>query len=243
MIGGINKSIDRAAIEPASLKPVRQDATLLGLSLERVGDLDLAVLPRGGVSQHVENIRRQDIAADDAQVRRSFLFRRLLDHVGDADHAILQRLARDHPVLVYRASRDLLDRHDRTAELLEQLHHLGQDTVPVGDTQVVGQHHRERLVTNQGLAGQDRVPEAPHLFLTGVGELAGLDQVPGGPDQVLLAGPTDLILQLVVGVEVVLDRPLAAAGHEPHPGQPRVDGLTDRVLDQWLVDDREHFLG
>ena len=41
---------------------------------------------------------------------------------------------------------------------------------------------------------------------------------------------------------MVLDRALVAAGDEDHLGDAGGGGLLDRVLDQRLVDDRQHLL-
>ena len=49
--------------------------------------------------------------------------------------------------------------------------------------------------------------------------------------------------EFVGGVEVVLDRPLVAAGDEDHVADAGLVGLLDRVLDQGLVHDRQHLLG
>ena len=43
--------------------------------------------------------------------------------------------------------------------------------------------------------------------------------------------------------KVVLDRVLALAGHDDDRGQARGDGLLDHVLDDRLVDERQHLLG
>ena len=50
------------------------------------------------------------------------------------------------------------------------------------------------------------------------------------------------VLELEDGVEVVLDRALAAAGDEDRVGDARQVRLLDHVLDQRLVDEREHLL-
>ena len=51
------------------------------------------------------------------------------------------------------------------------------------------------------------------------------------------------LLQLVVAVEVVLQRALVAAGDHEDVGEPGGDGFLDHILDRRLVDDREHLLG
>jgi hypothetical protein len=53
----------------------------------------------------------------------------------------------------------------------------------------------------------------------------------------------ELGFELVGLVEVVLDRTLVAAGDEHHVGDACGGRLLHRVLDQRLVDDRQHLLG
>src|SRR5262249_6863926 len=58
-----------------------------------------------------------------------------------------------------------------------------------------------------------------------------------------LAPVVQVVLELEVRVEMILDRALAAAGHDDDLGEPRGDRLLDDVLDHRLVDEREHLLG
>jgi hypothetical protein len=51
------------------------------------------------------------------------------------------------------------------------------------------------------------------------------------------------LLELDGPVEVVLDRPLAAVGHEDQLADPRGQCFVDGVLDQGPVHDRQHFPG
>ena len=51
------------------------------------------------------------------------------------------------------------------------------------------------------------------------------------------------VLELVRQVEVVLDRPLLAGGDDDDLLDPGRDGLLDRVLDDRLVDQRQHLFG
>ena len=52
-----------------------------------------------------------------------------------------------------------------------------------------------------------------------------------------------MALEVVRDVEVVLDRVLALAGHDDDRGEARRHGLLDHVLDDRLVDERQHLLG
>ena len=62
-----------AAVEPLALELIGQHATGLRLLHQRIGDLDLAALARLGFGDQVENVRRQDVAPNDRQVRRCVL--------------------------------------------------------------------------------------------------------------------------------------------------------------------------
>ncbi len=51
------------------------------------------------------------------------------------------------------------------------------------------------------------------------------------------------MLELVAGVEVILDGALTTTGHEPDIGQPRFQRFLHRVLHQRLVQDGKNLLG
>jgi hypothetical protein len=61
--------------------------------------------------------------------------------------------------------------------------------------------------------------------------------------QFLFARRFQFALQLVGGVEMVLNGALAAAGDEDHVADAGGVGLFHGVLDQWLVHHRQHLLG
>src|SRR5438128_2193887 len=61
-----------------------------------------------------------------------------------------------------------------------------------------------------------------------------------GAKLVRLATVVQVVLELEGRVEVILDRALAAAGHDDDLRQTRGDRLLDNVPDHRLVDEREH---
>ena len=69
------------------------------------------------------------------------------------------------------------------------------------------------------------------------------DDITNGGEQFVLAGLRERALELGIGIEVIFDRSLGCPGYEDQLGRTCGDGLLDRVLDQRLVDDGEHFLG
>ena len=132
----------------------------------------------------------------------------------------------------------IVDTFSRARDVDHLLHHrhLGVD-------EVVGEDHRERLVADDRRRAQHRVAEAQRLGLPDVDAVdarrrRGLHRL----EQRRLVAQRELGLELVGLVEVVLDRALVAAGDEDHVGDAGGRGLLDRVLDERLVDDRQHFL-
>ena len=67
--------------------------------------------------------------------------------------------------------------------------------------------------------------------------LARVEDLQPGPGIDQRAG-----VELGIGVEVVLDRALAPAGDEQHARDAGPHQLLDHVLDDRLVDDRQHLL-
>ena len=63
-----------------------------------------------------------------------------------------------------------------------------------------------------------------------------------GAKLVRLATVVQVVLELEGRVEVILDRALAAAGHDDDLRQTRGDRFFHDVLDHRLVDEGEHFL-
>ena len=62
-------------------------------------------------------------------------------------------------------------------------------------------------------------------------------------EHLVLAARAELGLDFERHVEVILDRAFAAARDEHQLGNAGGDRLFNRILDQRLVDDRQHFLG
>src|SRR5690606_3103182 len=88
-----------AAIEAQALELVPENGFLGQQPGDRVGQLDLAARAGPGFFQQVEYPRRQDIAADDRQVRRRVSRLRLLDDAAQAVQAGPEWLRVDDAVL------------------------------------------------------------------------------------------------------------------------------------------------
>ena len=154
---------------------------------------------------------------------------------------ILGRLRGDDPVAAGRLRRDLHDGDDRRVRLLVGVDQLA-DARPVGDDDVVRQDDREGLVADQVLGHQDRVSEAELLLLADVRHLGQVADRPDLAEHLDVALLLEQVLELVRQVEVVLDRPFLAGGDDDDLLDPGRHGLFHRVLDDRLVDQRQHLL-
>ena len=157
--------------------------------------------------------------------------------------AELVRLHLDDAVLLGVLARHDLDPEHARALGVVDLRHLRKARDLALD-QVIREVHEEGLGTDRRLRAQHRVPEAERRRLTdvdarGVGRQDAAQLV----QQVALALPLEHVLELLVGVEVILDGALGGAGDEHQPARAGGERLLDRVLDQRLVDHRQHFLG
>ena len=138
-----------------------------------------------------------------------------------------------------------LNGHYGAAELLVQLGHLGQYAVFAfrNDTEIIGQHHRKRVVSHQVAASENGVAQAFHFVLAGKGKGVVVDQVPDGGEQVFLAGAGNLVLQLVTDIEVILDGPFTPTGHKPEFVHASLGRFLNPVLHQGFVNNGKDFLG
>ncbi|MNE61699.1 hypothetical protein D3C80_1569310 [compost metagenome] len=85
--------------------------------------------------------------------------------------------------------------------------------------------------------------QAFHFGLAGVGERALVEQATDTNQVFFLVGALDLVFQLVADVEVVFQGALAATGDDGDFAQTSIQCFFNAILDQWLVDHRQHFLG
>ena len=94
-----------------------------------------------------------------------------------------------------------------------------------------------------GREHKHRVPEPEGRGLADVDAArVGRHDASHGLEQLLLALRLEFLLEFVVGVEVVLDRALCVARDEHQLVGTGRKGFFGRVLDQRLVDDRQHLL-
>src|SRR5690606_31375473 len=148
ILDGCAQIADLAAAVVAS-PAERPDIDRLVLEQRRdtVGQLDLAAGAAAGALELVEDRRRQDIAADDGEIRRRFLRARLLDDLLDTLAAgCIGRDAYD-TVIARLVTWNGLHAEHRAAVALELVVHLLQARHIAVD-QVVGEMHEERLVAD-----------------------------------------------------------------------------------------------
>src|SRR2546428_442575 len=105
---------------------------------------------------------------------------------------------------------------------------------------VVAQEHGERLVAHERARTEDGVAQPERLLLAHVGHRGQLGDRLDLRELLHLAAVVQVVLQLEGGVEVVLDRTLAATGHDDDLREARRHRLLDDVLDHRLVDQRKH---
>ena len=232
-------------IEAGALELVGEDRLLGHERLDGVRQLDLATGPTLRLLELVEDLWRQHVAADDREVRGRGPEFRLLDESGDLTEALIVLVravgGADDAVARRVLGRDLADREHGAVGLLVGVDQLA-DGGPVADHDVVGQEHGEGLVADEVLGHEHRVTEAELFLLADVGDLGEVADVPDLAELLDLPLFLEEMLELVRQVEVVLDRPLLARGDDDDLLDAGRHGLFDRVLDDRLVDERQHFL-
>ncbi len=86
--------------------------------------------------------------------------------------------------------------------------------------------------------------EAERFLLAGEAGLTGLGQIAAELlERSGFAARLERCLELELAVEMVLDDALVAAGNENEVLDTRFAGFVDGILDDRLVDDRQHLLG
>ena len=141
--------------------------------------------------------------------------------------------------------RIVLHRQQRAAQPLEGTHHLREHALAPrrADHEVVGQQHGKGRVAHEFFGAQHRMAQAQRARLAHVAadHVVRLHRAHEG-EQLALARGFEFALQLVSGVEMVLDGALAAPGDEHHVANAGGVGLLDGVLDQGFVHHRQHLL-
>src|SRR4051812_48927725 len=147
-IGGQEAKL-RAAIIGAAIELVTVERCCFGLRDHRVGKLDLATRAALLIFQNAEDLRLQDVASGDDQVRWRGSARRLLHHLGDFERLALLFADPDDAVHVRLVVRYLLDGKKVCvrAKVAGGIDHLGKAAFLALD-QHVRQQYGEWLVAD-----------------------------------------------------------------------------------------------
>jgi hypothetical protein len=212
-------------------------------SFDGVGELELASLAGGEVLEHVEDARREDVAADDGVVGRGVFEAGLFDHVGDVEEARVVGVggAVEDAVGGDGGAFDDFGAEDAALGFVEGFDHL-LHARDFGVDDVVGEEDGEGLVADELFGHEDGVAEAEGFGLAGVGDAGevvdGVDDVEEG--FFILGG--EVGFELGAGVEVVFHGGFAASGDDDDLGAAGGYSLFDSILDEGLVDEAEHLL-
>src|SRR3954464_1666328 len=243
-----------AAIMALALELDAVEALRSGEADHGIGELDLSAGAALLGLQDLEDLRLQDVAAGDREVGGRGALGRLLDHAVDLEHLAGAFADAADAVLMGQMVRHRLDRDDVGffAELAGGVDHLLQAAGRI-EHEFVGQHDRERFVADDVARAPDRVTEAERRLLAGEGDGAGLPLGlrPKVPPRLvlrqnvllgLLAARGQRRIELEHPVEMIFDDTFVAAGDKDEVLDAGFPGLVIDVLDQRLVDDRQHFL-
>src|SRR5882724_2008666 len=235
-----------AAIVPLALEFDAIEALGFLKPAHRIGKLDLAAGAVFQRFQDLEDLRLQNVAPGDRQIRWRGALGRLLHHAVDLEHvAVRVALADAADAILVREMRRHFFHRDQIgfiAELARSLDHLLEAARRI-QHQLVRQYHREWLVADDVAGAPYRMAEAERRLLPREAHRTRLRLVARQDLHFgLLAARAKRGVELVHPVEMVLDHALVAAGDEDEMFDAGLFGLVDHVLDQWLVDDGQHFL-
>jgi hypothetical protein len=231
-----------AAVVAAALEGVGEHGLVNEQTRDRIGKLDFAAGSGRHRPQVMKDARREHIATHNRQCRSRRPGLGLLDGGRNRRHATSRGTCLDDAPAADVLGRYRHDADHRAALLLRNLGHLLHHGF-FGVDKVVGEEDGERLIANDRRRAQHGVAESQRLRLANEnavdpGRRRALDLL----QQIGLVAKRELVLELVGLVEMILDRALVASRDEDHVGDAGSRRFFDRVLDQRLVDDRQHLL-
>ena len=210
---------------------------------DAVRQLDLAAGAALRSLELAEDGRRQDVTPDDGQVRRRVLRARLLDDPRDALRAVRLGLHGHDAVAAGLVARHGLDAEDARPMLLEVPAHL-LEAADLAVDEIVGQVHEERLVADGAFRAQHGVAEAERDALAARrcrSPRAGRCRERAPSSSVLPASISCRSSSASVSKWSSIarfDEPVT----NTRRSAPAAERLFHRVLNQRLVDDRQHLL-
>ena len=106
---------------------------------------------------------------------------------------------------------------------------------------VIGQQHREWLLPHEFARHQHSMAQSHCLFLTDVGDMNHVADLPDHAKQVGFLSLLEHFFQLVADIEVIFDRSLAAARDDDDLVATGSQRLFYAILNDWFINDRQHF--
>jgi len=109
--------------------------------------------------------------------------------------------------------------------------------------EIVGQNDRKGLITNDRLRTEHCVAETQWFRLANINAVNAIGcNTLHHPQELVLVLCRQLGFQFNRLVKVILNGALGSPGDKNHLGDSRCSSLLHRILNQWLVDHRQHLL-
>ena len=232
-----------ARVVARSVDLICEDLPLLQEPAESVRQLNFSRPITRGVAQRREDVGRQKVAADDRQIRRCVLAPRFFDEILDRVDPVAESdggIDLDDAVVRDLVVRHALDGEHRASDLLEYLNHLLQRRRRRVDD-IIGQDDGEWLVANE-ICGTSTAWPRPSGSPCRTYATLIMFEIVDLLQEIELAALLEKTFELDVDVEMILDRVFTAAGDDDDVVDAGQHCLFDPVLDDRLVDQREHFL-
>src|SRR5471032_1561388 len=207
-----------------------------------IGQLDLAAGAPLDAPEMAKYLRLQDVAADNAERRGRLCRRRLLDQAAYGGEAPVIGADIEDAIARRVLARYIHDGDDIAAGRGIDVDHL-LEAGHLAEDEIVGEQDGEGLVADEIAGAPHGVTEAERLLLARVADLTGFRQ-PGVKrvELGLLPAAGERRFELEGMIEMILEGGLRAASDEDELLDPGGACLLDGMLDQRLVDHRQHLL-
>lgn len=107
----------------------------------------------------------------------------------------------------------------------------------------VAEDDGERLVADQVLGAEDGMAQPQRFGLADITEVRQVRNMPDLVKDLPLAAALEIFFEFERAVEVIFDRTFSSSGNDDDVFDAGCDGLLHDVLNQRLVDQREHLFG
>lgn len=212
-----------------------------------VGKLNFATTAWLGAFEKIENFRRQNVAADDAQVRRGFVGFRFFNKIGDlaqavAPFAFIGGTSINNAVEVNEFARNGFDGNRAQTGGFVDVAESARDGLRAIANYITEQDG-EWFVADEFASDKHCVAETERIPLANIAEVnlgADVADQVGAPRIAFLA---QKVFKLGRMVKMVFNGILAAAGDDDNVLDTGGGAFLDGVLNERLVDNWKHFLG